>query len=173
MVNEDKPCNSQKSILMDATVPVSSVTRMKHLFIAKMISAWLRLKILLERLLHICRKKILNADGPELILGDWVEVKSFDEICTTLDLTGRNQGLYFMPAMKEFCGGRYRVIKIVKTIKLESTGELRKLKSPTALLDGVFCKGRHEHCDRVCYHFWRTIWLIKVSPDISEPQTAK
>lgn len=95
--------------------------------------------------------------------GEWVEVRPFEEIIETLDAERRFRGLYFMPEMEQFCGGTFRVFKKVSTIKLESTGEVRRLKSPAVSLEGVYCSGeQHEGCDRACFHFWREAWLRRI-----------
>jgi hypothetical protein len=95
--------------------------------------------------------------------GEWVQVRSIDEISLTLDKNQKYKGLYFMPEMEKFCGGKYRVFKRAEIIKLESTGEVRKLKSPSIFLEGVYCNGeRHEGCDRACFHFWREAWLKRI-----------
>jgi hypothetical protein len=97
--------------------------------------------------------------------GEWVQVKSLEEISETLDEKGKFLGLYFMPEMGRYCGKTFKVFKKVKIIKLESTGELRKLRSPSVFLEGVYCDGeKHEGCDRACFHFWREAWLKRV-PD--------
>jgi len=41
--------------------------------------------------------------------GDWVEVRSKEEILKTLDKRGLLGGMPFMPEMFEFCGRRMRV----------------------------------------------------------------
>src|SRR4029450_10299473 len=41
--------------------------------------------------------------------GDWIEVRSRDEILGTLDADGRLEGMIFMPEMLQFCGRRFRV----------------------------------------------------------------
>src|SRR5512138_2069063 len=95
--------------------------------------------------------------------GEWVEVRSPEEINQTLDAERRNQGLYFMPEMEAFFGGRFKVFKKVTVIKLEDTGEVRRLLSPTVSLEGVYCTGeQHEGCDRSCFHLWREAWLKRV-----------
>ena len=43
--------------------------------------------------------------------GDWVEVRSKEEILHTLDVKGRLDGLPFMPQMFQYCGQRFRVYK--------------------------------------------------------------
>jgi len=95
--------------------------------------------------------------------GEWVQVRSLDEISTTLDDNRKCKGLFFMVEMEKFCGKKLKVFKKVETIKLESTGEVRKLRSPTVFLEGAYCDGeRHSGCDRACFHFWRESWLKRV-----------
>lgn len=95
--------------------------------------------------------------------GEWVEVRPIDEISVTLDDKGKFKGLYFMPEMEKFCGKKFKVFKKAEIIKLESTGEVRKLRSPSIFLEGVYCNGeRHEGCDRACFHFWRETWLKRI-----------
>lgn len=95
--------------------------------------------------------------------GEWVEVRSMEEILATLDERGKNRGMGFMPEMMQFCGEKFRVYKHVNTIVLESTGEQRKIMSPTVFLEGVECDGSyHGRCDRSCYCFWREVWLKRV-----------
>jgi hypothetical protein len=102
-------------------------------------------------------------DSMNLQSGDLVEVRSMREISLTLDERGRHKGLYFMPEMEQFCGKKFKIFKKVDTILLESTGELRKLRSPTFFLEGVYCDGsRQGGCGRSCFHFWRHVWLKRV-----------
>jgi hypothetical protein len=103
-------------------------------------------------------------DFPDLQPGDWVEVRTMQEIASTLDKNGKYKGLYFMPEMEKFCGKRFRIFKKAEKIKLESTGELRTLRTPSFFLEGVYCNGEFQGgCDRSCFHFWRDAWLKKVS----------
>jgi hypothetical protein len=95
--------------------------------------------------------------------GEWVEVRSIDEISRTLDDKGKHKGLLFMPEMKNFCGKKFKVFKKAEIIKLESTGEVRKLRSPSIFLEGVYCNGEHHQgCDRTCFHFWKEAWLKRI-----------
>lgn len=43
--------------------------------------------------------------------GDWVEVKTPQDIAETLDAEGTLDWLSFMPEMVEFCGRRFRVLR--------------------------------------------------------------
>ena len=95
--------------------------------------------------------------------GELVEVKSRDEINQTLDPTGKNRGLGFMPEMWDYCGVQLRVLKKVEKICLENTARtVRRLES-TVILEGAYCKGSGIGCDRACFYFWRECWLKRVS----------
>jgi hypothetical protein len=94
--------------------------------------------------------------------GEWVEVKSEQEILATLDQKGRYKGLGWMCNMRKFCGKRYRVLKRLEKMLLESNGKYRQVRD-TVLLEGVICDGQDWFgCDRSCYHFWREVWLKRV-----------
>ena len=96
--------------------------------------------------------------------GEWVEVRSIDEISKTLDEKRKYQGVIFMPEMESFCGKKFKVFKKVEVIKFETTGEVRKLKIPPVLLEGVYCNGEfHDGCDRACFHFWMDPWLKRIT----------
>jgi len=112
------------------------------------------------------RRKTLSSPKREslnLRPGDWVEVRSVEEIFSTLDSREKLRGLRFTPEMQKFCGRRFKVYKRLERIILEATGELRTIRSPTFILEGVFCDGSaHGGCDRSCFCFWREEWLKKV-----------
>ena len=101
----------------------------------------------------------------ELNPGDTVEVLSEEEIRASLDKRGKLTGLTFMHEMRKFCGKRFKIYKKVNKILIETTGELRTLRSPTYLLNGVICDGKsHRGCDRSCFCLWRESWLKKIEP---------
>jgi hypothetical protein len=95
--------------------------------------------------------------------GEWVEVKSRDEILSTLDENAKHRGLRFVPEMYDFCGRRFRVFKRVEKICVENTPDVRRITN-TVLLEGGICQGGGIGCDRACFHFWREVWLRRVSP---------
>ena len=109
----------------------------------------------------------VKSSDPEVLRlrpGEWVEVKSVEEILATLDGNRRHKGLLWMTGMSKYCGGRYRVLRKVERIMLETNGELRNMKN-TVLLEGAMCDGQaFGRCDRSCFHFWREIWLRRVPP---------
>lgn len=113
------------------------------------------------------RTKFSNSNFEQLNLqpGEWVEVRSVKEIFATLDAQGKLKGLRFTPEMVKFCGKRFKVYRRLEKIILEATGELRRIKTPTVLLEGVFCDGKaHGGCDRSCFCFWREAWLKRAPP---------
>ena len=91
--------------------------------------------------------------------GQWVRVKSREDIEATLDYQGRNRGMAFAPDMIRYCGGIYRVAHRVERSIVEWSGELRPMNH-TVALENVTCSGLHQQgCPRACYHLWREIWL--------------
>jgi hypothetical protein len=95
--------------------------------------------------------------------GEWVQVRSEEEISATLDQQGKYRGLRFMPEMKQFCGKKFKVYKRVENIMVETTGEMRKLMSPTVFLEGAICDGGfHQGCHRSCFCFWKEAWLQRI-----------
>jgi len=114
------------------------------------------------------RKKIIDSmtsnDNLNFQPGDIVEVRSEKDIFSTLDNNGKFKGLRFTPEMKKYCRGRFRVFKRLEKILIESTGELRTIKTPTVILEGVICDGSaHGGCDRSCFIFWREEWLKRTN----------
>jgi len=94
--------------------------------------------------------------------GEYVEVKTKEEIVFTLDKKGRNRGLAFTPEMLKYCGKRYRVLKRIDRMIDQNTGRMRKI-SNTVLLENVLCDGGfHKNCPLNCYCLWREAWLKRV-----------
>lgn len=113
------------------------------------------------------RNSPLSPDSQVLDLqsGELVEVKSVEEILATLGPDRKCRGLLWMTGMRKFCGKRYRVLKRVENILLETNGERRKMKN-TVSLEGAMCDGAEfGDCDRCCFHFWREAWLKRVTQE--------
>ena len=105
----------------------------------------------------------------DLQAGDWVEVKTAEEIGATLDGAGFNRGLEFTPQMLPFCGGKYRVRGRVERAILETTGRMKTLRN-TVILERATCDGHTilGGCSRDVYHYWREIWLRRTTPPGTE-----
>jgi hypothetical protein len=95
--------------------------------------------------------------------GDWVRVRSKDEIMETLNSQQRNRGLFFDVEMTPFCGGHFQVLKRVEKIIDEKTGRMLKMPNSCLILDGVTCGGcmssNRMFCPRGIYPYWREAWL--------------
>jgi hypothetical protein len=101
--------------------------------------------------------------------GDLVRVKSYEEILATLDVRLSNRGLSFDAELVPFCGKIFRVSTCVERFVDERTGQLRRMKTPAVILEGVSCKalysGRRMFCPRSIHLWWREIWLERASID--------
>ena len=105
---------------------------------------------------------LLNVQVGSLKEGDYVFVRSMDEISAALK-DGKTRGLVFMPAMSKYCGGQYKVLKVMRYMFDERNSQMRKCNS--IILEGVICDGKgqfdKEGCDRCCFFFWKEEWLKK------------
>lgn len=105
----------------------------------------------------------------KLKAGEWVEVRSKEEILKTLDKNGRLDGMPFMPEMFAYCGQRVHVFKRAHKTCDTATGaatgiyEGRRLKNAVHL-DGIRCDGQfHGGCEAGCLIFWKEAWLRRTS----------
>jgi hypothetical protein len=92
--------------------------------------------------------------------GDWVEVRSREEILRTLDEHGHLENLPFMPEMLQYCGAKLRVFKRAdKTCDYIQEWSIRRMKD-SVFLEGVRCDGSgHDGCQAGCLIFWKEAWL--------------
>ncbi len=95
--------------------------------------------------------------------GDWVEIRSAEEIRRTLDRDARLESMPFMPEMERYCGRRFRVYKRAhKTCDTVDYIGGRRMEHAVHL-DGLRCDGAaHGGCDALCLLFWKEAWLRKV-----------
>jgi hypothetical protein len=111
-----------------------------------------------------------SAQSSTLSVGDWVEVRTKDEILATLDSGGCLEGMPFMPEMFAFCGQRFQVYKRAhKTCDTAFPVQGRRVSHAVHL--GTRCDGSaHGGCQAGCLIFWKDAWLKRVngqSPDSS------
>jgi len=102
--------------------------------------------------------------------GDWVEVRSKDEILATLSSDASLDAMPFMPEMFQFCGKRFQVYKRAdKTCDtVDKTGGLRVRN--TVHLPELRCDGSgHGGCEAGCLMFWREAWLKRVGGEQVPP----
>jgi hypothetical protein len=98
--------------------------------------------------------------------GEWVEVKSQDEILGTINVDGFNRGMRYDMEMSKYAGGRYRVQMRVDRLIHEQTGKMLQMKSPCIQLENVYCRAEctpmRLGCPRASNTYWREIWLKRV-----------
>jgi hypothetical protein len=96
----------------------------------------------------------------ELKAGDYVEVRSREEILATLDERGRLDNLPFMPEMLQYCGRTLRVFKRAdKTCEYTRGWSIRRMTN-SVHLEGARCDGSgHDGCQASCLIFWKEAWL--------------
>jgi hypothetical protein len=95
----------------------------------------------------------------KLKAGDWVEVRSREEILGTLDENGRLDELPFMPQMFRYCGQRFQVYK-----RAHKTCDTVNLTGGRRIVDTVHlelrCDGKvYGGCQAECLIFWKIAWL--------------
>ncbi len=130
------------------------------------------IKWLLTRTLNlyykIRPKEILMAQSAQttnqhLQAGDWVRVRSFEEIQKTLNRFKELKGCAFLEDMKQYCDSNQRVFKVMERFLDERDYQVKKTRG-IVLLEGVHCQGTpvFGRCDRACLSFWREEWLEKI-----------
>jgi hypothetical protein len=116
---------------------------------------------------------VLPADRPtpsrtlNLEPGEWVRVRSHEEILQTVTSANTNRGMYWDAELVPYCGGTYQVLRRVDKLIDEKTGQMLTMKAPCVVLDSVTCQARYSDCRLLCpksmYPFWREIWLERVN----------
>jgi hypothetical protein len=102
--------------------------------------------------------------------GELVQIKTREEIASTLTPEGRHRGMWFDREMMPFCGGTFRVRqRIHRFIDERAGGRMIELKKGDCVtLEDVVCSGdlslRRWFCPRAIYPYWRECWLRRVPP---------
>lgn len=97
--------------------------------------------------------------------GEWVQVRTKDEILSTLDSHGRLDELPFMPEMLRYCGKTFRVGKRAHKTCDPAMGIGGRKMTATVHLENLRCDGAaHDGCDARCLIFWKEAWLKRVDP---------
>jgi hypothetical protein len=110
----------------------------------------------------------------KLRVGQWVQVRSKDEILRTLDGNGQLEGMPFMPEMFAFVGKKLQVFKIAhKTCDYSTpypfhTRRLHRTVHLETRCDG----GAHDGCQAACLLYWKEDWLKPIG-DPEDLETAE
>ncbi len=101
----------------------------------------------------------------KLSVGDWVQVRSKEEILKTLDVKGQLDGMVFMPEMFQYCGQKFQVYKRAhKTCDYSTAYPYRTRRLEDTVHLETRCDGQaHGDCHAGCLLYWKTQWLKPAS----------
>jgi len=95
--------------------------------------------------------------------GEIIEVKTKDEIFSTLDDHFAYEGLTFTREMLKYCGMRFKVLKRVNKLLVEGIPTGLRQINDAVILEGVTCSGEHHGgCRKSCPLIWKEAWLKRV-----------
>lgn len=103
--------------------------------------------------------------------GDWVEVRSREEILRTLDRDGYFEGMQFMPEMLQYCGQRFQVYKRAhKSCDYTTTYPYltRRIKSAVLLMSNRCDGSAHDGCEAGCTILWKEAWLKPIDAKLAK-----
>ena len=109
----------------------------------------------------------MHKNEEKLSVGDWVEVRSKQEILKTLDDQGQLEGMPFMPEMFRFCGHRYQVSKRAhKTCDYTTSYPYHTRRLERTVHLETRCDGdAHGGCQAGCLLYWKLAWLRPIKDD--------
>lgn len=113
------------------------------------------------------------AESLNLQPGEWVQVKSKQEIAATLTPAGFNRGMRYDLEMLKYSGERYRVQMRVDKLINEKTGKMVPMKTASIQLENVYCRAectdKRLGCPRASNTYWREIWLKRIDSPADKP----
>ncbi len=101
-----------------------------------------------------------------LKVGEWVEVRTPEEIKATLDENNSFDRTVFMQGMWNYCGKRFRVFKRIENILDYRNGNMWKVRN-SVIFQGVYCEKdptEFYECDQTCFYYWKEAWLKRIDP---------
>ena len=120
-------------------------------------------------------EKAPETERLDLQPGEFVRVRSPEEIEATLDDKGGNRGLSFDREMLRYCGQTMRVKARVNQLIDESTGRMIHIRRDAIILEGGVCTAECStgrwFCPREIYAYFREAWLerVEVPHDVAPP----
>ncbi|MFT3698680.1 MAG: GNAT family N-acetyltransferase [Kofleriaceae bacterium] len=92
----------------------------------------------------------------------YARIRDLDEIYAGLDLSGRRDGLTFMPEMAKLAGQRFAIADTLREVYEDD--RWRKPRAAIYMLDRALCTGAicgsQGPCDRACMLLWHADWLV-------------
>lgn len=109
----------------------------------------------------------------DLRVGDWVVVRSSEEILATLDENARFEELPFMPQMLRQCGRTYQVRKRAHKLCDTAFGTGGRKLTDAVFLNDDRCDGKaHGGCELRCTIIWKEAWLKRATESEQESPSA-
>lgn len=100
----------------------------------------------------------------DLKVGDWVVVRSADEILATLDQNARFEALPFMPQMLQYCGKKLQVHKRAHKLCDTAFGTGGRELNDAVFLGDLRCDGAaYGGCEMRCTIIWKEAWLRRAT----------
>jgi hypothetical protein len=97
--------------------------------------------------------------------GERVRVREPERIFETLDRIGKNRGLWFDRDMLKHTKEHRKVLARVDRIIDDASGQMRQMKTPSVILEGVDATGELlGFCPQHDFTFWREAWLERTDP---------
>jgi hypothetical protein len=110
--------------------------------------------------------------GTSFKVGNWVEVRSLQDIVATLDAQASLDALPFMPEMARYCGQRFKVFKRAHKA-CDTLGTYMNRSMADAVHLDLRCDGSaHGGCQAGCLIYWKTAWLKPVEGPLQEDALA-
>jgi hypothetical protein len=160
--------NCQMTCLPDMAQPSGLIDKLMYVY--------RRLKRFTRRRMNYLKNKLSSPSKiakpfsmrkvePEIPImpGDWVKVRSREEIQLTLNEWNTLKGCTFLEEMGDYCGITCKVYKRVEHFLDERDYRMKRCRG-IVFLEGVICEGTIDFgkCDRSCFFFWREEWLEKL-----------
>ena len=100
----------------------------------------------------------------DLKVGEWVVVRSAEEILTTLDANARFEELPFMPQMLQRCGRKFQVRKRAHKLCDTAFGTGGRQLTDAVFLNDTRCDGdSYGGCELRCTIIWKEAWLRRAT----------
>ena len=101
-----------------------------------------------------------NSRTLKLKAGEWVLVRSKEEILATLDKNGRYEELPFMPQMFQYCGQKLRVAKRALKVCGTQHATVSGSMNDAVVFEDMRCDGQgFGDCQASCLFIWKVAWL--------------
>jgi len=96
----------------------------------------------------------------KLKAGEWVRVRSKEEILATLDKNGRYEELPFMPQMLRYCGQKLRVARRAHKLCGTQHSTVSGTMKDAVVIEELRCDGEgFGGCEAGCLFMWKEAWL--------------